>query len=345
MKRATTYMAALLCICGCIGKTDETSTDAGSLVYMSVETENASEVRSPYMQTAPTSGNPLNTLILATTATDGTYADSDLSGTQAGGDVAEHVTATFYGSSTQLINGVYYNATDRQTINFVALHPQSGWSITSPYTSASLEFNGSQDVMFAPQTRGSYNNVPRPHLGFKHLLTLLKVSFKAESEAVAAAWGPIRKMTVTGQNGISIDLSRTFDESCVTFSGDEEGVIPFYLKDSDTEFPGNEEGYSLTETMTEAAYVICRPVDAVYRDMFGSGTVPEYTIDIESQHRSISIPIDLMKSDSEYYEGSTMGYMFKINLTFMMGNTVAVSANINDWQTGGIGVGNVTETL
>jgi hypothetical protein len=38
-----------------------------------------------------------------------------------------------------------------------------------------------------------------------------------------------------------------------------------------------------------------------------------------------------------------MGYMFRLNLTFQMGNTIAVSASIDDWQTGGIGVGNVTE--
>lgn len=346
MRKTTTYIAALLCICGCISKNDDIPTDAGSLVYISVETETAAEVKSPYMQEAPTSGNPLNALILATTATDGTYADNDLSGTQPGGNVAEHVTARFQGSSSQLINGVYYNATDRQKINFVALHPQNGWSIADPYKTASLTFDGSQDVMFAPKTTGGYDNTPRPSLDFKHLLTLLKVSFKAESEAVAAAWGPIKEMTITSKDGIAIDLSRAFDASCVTFSETGDGRLPFYAKGTDNVFP-DIDGYVLPyETMTEAAYVMCEPVTALVTDPMEPDDivrVPEYIISIVSQHRTITLDIDLMENASKYYEGSTMGYMFNLNLTFLMGNTVAVSANINDWQTGGIGMGTVTE--
>jgi hypothetical protein len=346
MKKTTIYITALLFTCGCISKNDNTPTDAGSLVYMTIETEAASEVKSPYMQTAPTSGNPLNALILATTATDGTYADKNLSGTQIGGEVAEHVTARFQGSSSQLISGVYYNAASKDTINFAALHPQGGWSIADPYRSASFTFNGSQDVMYAPKTRGGYNNSPQPQLEFKHLLTLLKVSFKAESEAVASAWGPIRQMTITSKDGISVDLSRTFDSSCVAYSENGDGKLPFYSTDTDTQFPDTEDYTLPHETMTEAAYVICEPVTALAKDPLEPDDivrVPEYTVSIVSQHRTISLEIDLMENASKYFVGSTMGYMFRLNLTFQMGNTIAVSASIDDWQTGGIGVGNVTE--
>ena len=347
MKKTTIYITALLFTCGCISKNDDITTDAGSLVYMSIETETASEVKSPYLQTAPTSGNPLNALILATTATDGTYADNNLSGTQTGGEVAEHVTARFQGSSSQLISGVYYNAASKDTINFAALHPQSGWSVADPYKSASLTFDGSQDVMFAPNTTGGYDNSPKPVLTFKHLLTLLRISFRAESEAVAAAWGPIKEMTITSRDGITIDLSRTFEASCVEFSENGDGRLPFYAKGTDTVFP-DIDGYTLPYgAMTEEAYVMCEPVTALEKDLLELDIVrvPEYTISIVSQHRTISLEIDLMENASKYFEGSTMGYMFKLNLTFQMGNIIAVSASIDDWQTGGIGVGNVTEQL
>jgi hypothetical protein len=98
--------------------------------------------------------------------------------------------------------------------------------------------------------------------------------------------------------------------------------------------------------MTEAAYVICEPVTALAKDPLEPDDivrVPEYTVSIVSQHRTISLEIDLMENASKYFVGSTMGYMFRLNLTFQMGNTIAVSASIDDWQTGGIGVGNVTE--
>ena len=41
------------------------------------------------------------------------------------------------------------------------------------------------------------------------------------------------------------------------------------------------------------------------------------------------------------FTGSTMSRQFIINLTFKMGNTIAVSAQVTDWTIGGLGSGSL----
>lgn len=338
-RRQIILIAAACCICGCISKhPDGYGEDPGTLVRLSAVMDDGMESRAPYMPTVPTPSSPLNAYIMASTTDDGSYPDSDIDGTQAGGDVAVHTKATFQSGSSQLITGVYYNAISKPTVCFVAMHPWEGWMMADDDTKASFTFDGSDDVMFAPKTTGSYNSTPAPSLHFSHLLTLLKISISAENETVAQAWGPIKEMTIKSRNGVTVDLA----SNEISFT-DPLTTLPFYYTGTDSEFPDPGNGFSMKTTPEEVAYVLCEPVEAFATDPYGSNRLTEYTISIESEHRNVDLGVDLMDGADTYFEGDTRGKMFTLNLSFMMGNTIAIATRITDWQTGGIGVGNVTE--
>ena len=92
-------------------------------------------------------------------------------------------------------------------------------------------------------------------------------------------------------------------------------------------------------------YVLGEPVQAIVNDPYASGIVrvPEYKITIVSQYRNVTVDVDLKDGAESYFGSNTMGQQFTLNLIFKMGNTIAVSTGITDWQTGGIGIGKIEE--
>ena len=65
--------------------------------------------------------------------------------------------------------------------------------------------------------------------------------------------------------------------------------------------------------------------------------IPEYTLHIETDNRKIELPIDLRRNADQYFMGSTRARCFTLNLTFKVGSTILVSAEIEDWTFGGMG--------
>lgn len=304
---------------------------------------NTSETKAPFNGTAPSESQPLDALVCISTDSY-SYPSGGNDGTT-DGTIGKHLQVQFSSGSRQLINGAYYNkSTPDRTVYFSAMHPQSGWSFAGS-TSVHCTFDGSDDVMFAPQETGKYGNQNPPTLNFRHLLTWIKMEIKADSEAVATAWGPLRSITIGSKNGISIDLGKEFDKNDVVFDNDVD--MKFYKISSPEEvFPDATTGYPMTTASSEVAYVLCAPVIAYEFDPGAAEDeirIPEYHIRIVSENRDVTIPIDLMDGEGSYAEGSTMGKQFTLSLTFMMGNTIAVSTNITDWSTGGIGFGKIEE--
>lgn len=319
-------------------KMPEKGLDEKSLIYLSAGT---GAVKSPYTNETPSENSPLNALVCVSTD-DFRFPSNGKDGTE-DGTIGKHIHAQFQSGTSQLINGAYYNQSFPKDVFFTAFHPQSGWTFTDN-TSASLTFNGSHDVMFAPQVSGKYGNNTPPTLDFRHLLTWLKLEISAESDDVVTAWGPLKSITIESSDKVSIDLSKTFSPNDVRFSS-EKVAMNFYKTGSDEVFPTPGNGYTMTTEVQEVGYVLCEPVQAIAKDQYAAGVVrvPEYNITIVSQYRNVTIPVDLMNGAESYFDRNTMGHQFTLGLKFKMGNTIAVSTGITDWQTGGIGIGKIEE--
>ena len=323
-------------------KQDSVETDKNCSIYLSAGTV---ETRSPFEGTVPSEQEVLDALVCVST-TEFSFPSDGADGTT-NGTIGKHLDVQFQSGSSQLVNGAYYNKDHVMPVYFIAMHPQSGWSFTDNNTHVSFEFNGSHDVMFAPHTTGEYQ-AQTPQLEFEHLLTWIKLEIRAESEDVAEAWGPLESVTIECKNQLSFDINKEFNTTDIEFSND--GSLSFYQtgRFPDQEFPGAGK-YEMTTTAVDAAYVLCAPVTATIRDEIAfeqngeTVRTNEYYINIKTSNRNVRVPVDLKTSEDTWFSGSTSGKQFTISLTFKMGNNIAVSASITDWETGGIGFGKIEE--
>lgn len=323
-------------------KQDSVETDKNCSIYLSAGTV---ETRSPFEGTVPSEQEVLDALVCVST-TEFSFPSDGADGTT-NGTIGKHLDVQFQSGSSQLVNGAYYNKDHVMPVYFIAMHPQSGWSFTDNNTHVSFEFNGSHDVMFAPHTTGEYQ-AQTPQLEFEHLLTWIKLEIRAESEDVAEAWGPLESVTIECKNQLSFDINKEFNTTDIEFSND--GSLSFYQtgRFPDQEFPGAGK-YEMTTTAVDAAYVLCAPVTATIRDEIAfeqngeTVRTNEYYINIKTSNRNARVPVDLKTSEDTWFSGSTSGKQFTISLTFKMGNNIAVSASITDWETGGIGFGKIEE--
>ena len=342
MKRTIIYSICLMSLFSACQKQDSVETDKNCSIYLSAGTV---ETRSPFEGTVPSEQEALDALVCVST-TEFSFPSDGADGTT-DGTIGKHLNVQFQSGSSQLVNGAYYNKNSIRNVYFIAMHPKSGWSFTDN-TNVSFEFNGSHDVMFAPHTTGKYLE-QTPVLKFEHLLTWIKLEIKAESEDVAEAWGPLQEVSIESRNHISFDINKEFRPEDVGFSNDHS--LMFYRKGSDPDevFPGTG-GYTMETTSKDIAYVLCAPVTATEKDEGAYEQnnqniirTPEYHINVRSSKRNVRIPIDLKTAANSYFSGNTMGKQFTLSLTFLMGNNIAVSARITDWETGGVGFGKIEE--
>ena len=359
----------------------------GSLIYISATTEDSfgtkASTKVPYTYAGPSSSNEsshLDAIVLAST-TANEYKNTGADGSDIyNGSIGMHLPSVFRGSSEQVLNGPIYSNQQQSLVYFSALSPnpaQNSWSISNDGKSASFVFNGTQDLMFAPQVSGSYalsNPTPPaepqyPNLNFNHLLTLINLSIYAETEEVKNAWGNITNITIRNahdmedysSNTATVNSDKPFsDPSAVVFTKAEPVIdMPFYYNGTNNLFPGTGNSYELAWKPTNAAnftapkvaYVMLAPVKALANDLIDTSMeVPEFEIAITTSNRRepVIISVDLIKSatgsSTTYFTGSTAGLEFNFTLKFTMGNTVAVQAIVTNWKTGGYGVGDVTDT-
>lgn len=344
-----------------------TDDSEGYPVYITACTQNVTveenESKAPFTAASPSGEHPLEALVLATTDSYYKVVQGD---NGSAGPVHVHTAARFTGSDGQLLNGVLYNSdqTKQPKVYFSALSPQSGWTVDPAGENAVFSFDGSQDVMFAPQTEGSYKTQKLPKLQFSHLLTLVNLHMYAENENVAFAWGKVKSVKiytaqfqVNGSNQVNVKLSgSSADPQTATFIENSELLINnFYDVTTNATFPGsnyyelNYPSQSATGfTAPKVGYVMLSPVDAQALDPNDLRlTVPEFKIAVETEKRNVVLDIDLINSINgasvDYFTGSTQGKQFNFTLKFTMGNTVAVQASVIEWVTGGYGVGDVIE--
>lgn len=292
----------------------------------------------------------------------------DGSGTD--GKVAIHTDARFQSGDPQLLRAAIYNETTKPKVFFVAFAPISGtqgaWS-TVDGKSATHTFYGKEDLLFAPQVEGTYaqDYSKSPLLHFRHLLTWLRIEIKAEGEAVSNSWGKLKDIRITSKSKVEVNLGQdaydangnyVFSDDNLKFS--DETSMNFYQIEEEDEFAGSSVKTSKVFTdkvfpaaeelipykaAKEVAYVMCSPVTATAKTVIDGKDVnsSEYILNIVTEKRTVSIPVDLMKAAGVPFTESTRGKQFTLLLNFKMGNTVYVATSVSDWKTGAI----VTEDM
>lgn len=339
--------AILICLLlGAISCSDSLVEDVGAdrSVYLSASIEKTSQTRMPYVPStdadtdpdSPTDAHPLETAIWASTNS-AIFEDGGNPGNLVGEyKVAYHTSANFKNGEKQRLKDIIYS-NNGQRIYFVGLFPSTGWT-TADGAKAEYTFTGTQDVMFADKRFGYYSPGASvvPNLLFHHLLTWLRIEVKAETEDVAHMWGPITQMKIRSKDKVSIGFDYTgvnWSEKIEFSESVAEKTLDVYKTDTDEAFPGS--AYEIPyNAAAEVAYVMCAPVNAGSQET-------DYYLEITTQYRSATVPVNLMTAADTYLNGSTMGKQFKLSLTFKAGSNIAVAAAVTDWVTGGVSSGTI----
>lgn len=291
-------------------------------------------------------------------------------GSDESGKVAIHTDATFQSGDPQLLRAAIYNKNTKPTVYFVAFSPISQgaekWVASEDGKSASFVFSGNDDVMFAPQVQGTYatDYSKSPVLSYSHLLTWLRVEMQAESKEVSDSWGAIKSMTIRSNRNVKIDLQKeaynndgTYNFENVVFS--EETDLNFYKTIEEESYDGAQVTMKkkfTDEVFTdikvpylkkeELAYVLCAPVVGADKKVVDGEEIDaeEYVITISTDKRNVAIPVDLRHMVSgvvQPFLGSTRCMQFTLSLNFKMGNTIYLTSSVQDWNVGGLVVGNI----
>ena len=291
-------------------------------------------------------------------------------GSDESGKVAIHTDATFQSGDPQLLRAAIYNKNTKPTVYFVAFSPISQgaekWVASEDGKSASFVFSGNDDVMFAPQVQGTYatDYSKSPVLSYSHLLTWLRVEMQAESKEVSDSWGAIKSMTIRSNSNVKIDLQKeaynndgTYNFENVVFS--EETDLNLYKTIEEESYDGAQVTMKkkfTDEVFTdikvpylkkeELAYVLCAPVVGTDKKVVDGEEIDaeEYVITISTDKRNVAIPVDLRHMVSgvvQPFLGSTRCMQFTLSLNFKMGNTIYLTSSVQDWNVGGLVVGNI----
>ena len=342
------FVFLLSAIALCISCQKNAEDDIDGQIHLAAVVENTPSTKSPYTHTFPSQNSVFKAAVWASSI-DREYKDKGYNGKTGNDSVAIHTSANFSSNKPQLLSQAVYPK-NAAKVYFVGFYPSAVWNVNKAGNIADFTFDGNDDVMFAPQISGTYNQLYEnsPTLNFKHLLTWIKVKIVADDEKTMMAWGNILSIKITSKNYVSVDLSKEYVyEDCVEYKETSSGLLPLYATGSDDVFPPNE-GYSIpykpnVSGPQEVAYVLCAPVIAKSSVAVDGVDTPtaEYTLYIETERRKVTLPIDLRVNDNDtpegYYTGSTRGKYFTLNLTFKMGNTIVVSSKVEDWSLGGFG--------
>lgn len=358
-------MCSSFCLTGCQKADMEEVTPSDRSIWLSASISPSATTRTAYELTTPTTEKTFDAMVWASTTSCDYPYNSVSPKTGADNTMGYHTTVYFQSGTDQLLRDGLVYPSNNADVYFIGLHPNAGWEDKhdgTSNTSTSFTFNGSNDVLYAPQVSG---NLPasvalptptKPQLHFFHLLTYLRVKVFAEDASVASSWGKLTNLKLMSQQStLGIDLSSVPDissgvfatmqsnvESKVSFSGDL-GDLQFYALGTDNTFSTQySAGLSLSTESTEVAYVLCKPVSATSGDV-GLRT-NEYVLELSTENRTaVTINVDLKTASDTWFTGSTMGHEFVIELKLCAGGYISASASVTDWTTGGYVIKDVTE--
>lgn len=234
-------------------------------------------------------------------------------------------TATFPESTTEADKPKY--PVNGDNVYCIGLYPNDAeWTTTDDnYTKVQRTITGTEDLMFAPEITGNWNNHFTSQR-YRHLLTWLKVGVCTTTSEAASYWGKLKKITLKGvPKTLTIDLSNQEGddfklENTVTYSSDNpdtpeiEGIQDLLIFDSDS-------GIDLAITTQEVASVFCHPS-------------PTYTISIECENGTttdIPITLEALNQAEVALLNYPAGLQYVLILYFHPFNVVEGVCTLNAW--------------
>ena len=235
-------------------------------------------------------------------------------------------------------NSRFPNSTD--PVHLYGVYPATGWTISNAV--AEYTFTGKEDVMATGKistTQQDVINATYKTLSFKHLLTRLEVKLSAAAPTVVPMLGDITAIKLIGSDANSTtpvnnkvsanyasDLALTFSSAASATSLNFYG-LSLGADGKKTYTNTVLSAYELTDVPTLVAYSLVAPVTAT------SAATKEYFLEITTANVTgvKRVAVDLLKTDGDFFEGSTAGRSFTVSINFKITGEIAPLAAVEEW--------------
>lgn len=200
----------------------------------------------------------------------------------------------------------------------VGFYPKDSWELVENHmdTLASHALSGTQDLMFAPEISGSWNQHFTTQR-YRHMLTWLKVCVCATSTEANKYWGKLKKITLHDvSDSITVNLKKVEKDSfslkkTVTYSKGKRNV----------DILDSPAGIDLKITTQDVTSAFCEPK-------------PSYTLTIECTNgKAANINVDLKELAG--YDKNLLSYpaglQYVLILYFHPFNVVEGVCTLNAW--------------
>lgn len=327
MKKFIFPLVAVLGFAACNPENENPMGDGNGDEIKLQMTQLSIDTRAPYMADDPADA-PLLARVLCS-QTQGDYADEI---EEANNNGFMNFTAASTETSFCLNDGTITPKSFPRGVNnvyLVGLYPAETWTKNAG-TSASFNFDGSNDIMFAPETVTTRGEEPAiGTLAFGHKMTKINIQLRAVDDASIVPWGEIENIALTGV-GAAADQPNTtvevpFANGVPTFSNAAASLACYGTdgtKYTDVAYAGTA---ALTTTATTVAYTICEPVDAA------AGTSNEYSLTITSSTKGeVDVPFSLSTTTGAEFTGNTAGKAFTVTLSFSAVE-IKAQATVTPW--------------
>lgn len=244
-------------------------------------------------------------------------------------------TTITYNSNTQTLpDRELRYPTNNDPVYCVGLYPipedlssrngEKDWIIAADNKSVSHKIDGTQDIMYAPQINGSWNNHFETQ-EFRHLLTWVKICVVANSTQAIESWGKIKSIKIKSSDKVTItDLGITNFDSAI-----DDGKIEYSSNIIPIASLEESSGKALTTTIQMCGSLLCSP--PYIKNSDGSF---EYKLDIVTENKTkedVSIILKNDDGDLVTSKKDIVGSLFVITLYFNKFDVVDGVCTLNSW--------------
>lgn len=325
MKKYIFPLVAVLGFAACTPENENPMGDGNDEIKLQMTQLNI-ETRAPYMAQEPSAQAPLLARVLCS-QTQGNYkVEVD----EANNNGFMNFTAASTKTSFCLNNGTITPKSFPRGVDsvyLVGLYPAETWTKNTD-TSASFNFNGSNDIMFAPEATTVKGGAVGT-LAFGHKMTKINIQLRAVDDASITRWGEIENIALTGVGAAAAEPNTTvevvFADGAATFSNAAASLACYGTDGTDYTDKAYAGTTALTTTPTTVAYTICQPVDAT------DGATDEYTLTVTSSTKGdVPVSFSLTSNTDDEFTGNTAGYAFTVTLSFSAVE-IQAQATVTPW--------------
>lgn len=327
MKKFIFPLVAVLGFAACNPENENPMGDGNGDEIKLQMTQLSIDTRAPYMATTPSADAPLLARVLCSQ----TKGDYTAEIEEANDNGFMNFTAASTETSFCLNDGTITPKSFPRGVDsvyLVGLYPAETWTKNDADTSASFNFNGSNDIMFAPETVTTRGKEPTiGTLAFGHKMTKINIQLRAVDDASIVPWGEIENIALTGV-GAAADQPNTtvevaFADGDATFSNPAASLACYGTDGTDYTDEPYAGTTALTTTPTTVAYTICEHVDAAAGN--------EYSLTITSSTKGpVVVPFSLTNTENAEFTGNTAGKAFTVTLSFSAVE-IKAQATVTPW--------------